>query len=119
MELRPVLPLRVVSGKTGRNSIFGAADYDGLAHLNLRGHSSLRYPKHSYTVKILNDFRDARKVPLLGMPKESDWVLYGPYPDKTLIRDFLAYELSNQMGRWAPHARFVEVFVNEGSPRLR
>src|SRR6185295_17567894 len=77
-----------------------------------------RYPKHSYSVKTVNELREAQKISLLGLPKESDWVLYAPYPDKTLLRDVLAYELSNQMGRWAPHTRFVEVFVNERGTKL-
>jgi len=34
------------------------------------------------------------------------------------MRDVLAYELSNKMGRWAPHTRFVEVFVNESATKL-
>src|SRR6185295_5428559 len=74
-----------------------------------------RYPKHSYSVKTVNVLREAQKISLLGMPKESDWVLYAPYPDKTLLRDVLAYELSNQMGDYAPRTRFVEVFVSYGS----
>jgi len=27
------------------------------------------------------------------MPEENDWVLFAPYSDKSLIRNFLAYEL--------------------------
>jgi len=111
--------LRVVAGKnSGRVTLVATADYDGLTLLSVRGHSSLRYPKHSYSLKVVNELKDAHKVSLLAMPKESDWVLYGPYPDKTLMRDVLAYELSNQMGRWAPHGRFVEVFVNQGPNQL-
>jgi hypothetical protein len=52
------------------------------------------------------------------MPKESDWILYAPYPDKTLMRDVLAYELSNQLGRWAPRTRFVEIFVSETGRKI-
>ena len=89
-----------------------------LALMHVRGHSSLRYPKHSFALKALNELGDSHKVSLLGLSKDSDWVLYGPYPDKTLMRDVLAYDLSNAMGRWAPHGRFVEVFVNENSAVL-
>jgi hypothetical protein len=34
------------------------------------------------------------------------------------MRDALAYDLSNEMGRWAPHTRFVEVFLNETASKL-
>ena len=52
------------------------------------------------------------------MPKDSDWVLYAPYSDKTLMRDVLAYELSNKMGRYAARTRFVEVFLNRSGSKL-
>jgi CotH kinase protein/Chitobiase/beta-hexosaminidase C-terminal domain len=109
---------RVMWNKTGRTTLLSQADFDGLALLNVRGHSSLRYPKHSYNVKLVNERRDFQKVSILGLPKESDWALYGPYPDKTLLRDVLAFELSNKMGQWAPHIRFVEVFINETASKL-
>jgi hypothetical protein len=52
------------------------------------------------------------------MPAESDWVLYAPYADKSLLRDVLAYEMSNLMGRYATRTRFVEVFLSRGGARL-
>lgn len=109
---------RIIRNTGGRNTLLDKADFEGLAKLNVRGHSSLRYPKHSYTFKLVNEFGDAQNASLLGLPKESEWVLYGPYPDKTMMRDALAYDLSNQMGRWAPHWRYVEVFANESNGKL-
>jgi len=54
----------------------------------------------------------------LGFPKESAWVLYAPYPDKTLMRDVLAYELSREMGHYAPRTQFVEVFLSRSGRKL-
>ena len=51
-------------------------------------------------------------APLFGLPKESDWVMYAPYTDKTLMRNFLAYTMSNNLGHWAAHCRYVEVVLN-------
>ena len=104
---------RVIDTQQGRSSLLGAADFDGRALINLRGRASLRYPKHSYTLKTVDASEDMATFSILGLPKESDWVLYAPYPDKTLLRDVLAYELSNQIGRWAPRTRFVELFLSE------
>jgi hypothetical protein len=110
--------VRFIDTLRGRASIPGAPDFDGRASVNLRGRASLRYPKRSYTLKTFDANEDAAVFSILGMPKESDWVLYAPYPDKTLMRDVLAYELSNRLGRWAPRTRFVEVFVNESGGKL-
>jgi hypothetical protein len=46
------------------------------------------------------------------MPKENDWVFHGPYPDKSLMRNALAYHLGNLTGKWSPRSRFFELYVN-------
>ena len=46
------------------------------------------------------------------MPEENDWVLYAPWQDKTMIRNVLAYQLSNDMGRYASRTRYVELYLN-------
>ena len=109
---------RVAVPQGGRASLSGAADFEGRALINLRGRASLRYAKRSYTLKTVDARDDVSKFSILGMPKESDWVLYAPYPDKTLMRDALAYELSNRIGRWAPRTKFVELFLNESGGRI-
>ncbi len=110
---RSPVAARFVDTKTGRSSLLGSADFEGLGEINVRGHTSLRYPKHSYHLQTKQEGIGSRQVALLGLPKESDWVLYGPYCDKSLMRDVLGYELSNQIGRYAARTRFVEVFLNE------
>src|SRR5207253_9481016 len=101
-----------------RSTLAGPADFDGRGDLNVRGHTSLRYPKHSYHFKSRDDEKNALKVPIFGFPKDSDWVLYAPYSDKTLMRDVLGYELSNQMGRYAARTKFLEVFLNVNGGKL-
>ena len=57
---------------------------------------------------------DNEAVELLGMPADSQWVLYAPYVfDRTLIHEQFAFELSRQMGHYAPRFREVEVYLNE------
>src|SRR5688572_22474290 len=102
-----------------RSSLLGMADFDGRADLKRRGFSSLRFPKMSFTLKTRDDDGEKVKAPLFGLPSDSDWVLYAPYVDKTLMRDVLGYEISNQMGRYAPRTRFVEVFVHRGAGKLK
>jgi type II secretory pathway pseudopilin PulG len=110
--------VRIIPTVNGRASLFGEADFDGRGEVKQRGYTSLRFPKSSLTLKTRDDDGDKVKAPLLGMPSDSDWVLYAPYVDKTLLRDVLGYELSNQMGRYAPRTRFVEVFLRRSSGPL-
>lgn len=110
--------VRFLETGTPRTSLQGPAHYAGRALVNIRGRASLRYPKRSYTVKLIDEQGEDRPFSLMGMPKDEDYILYAPYPDKTLMRDVLAYELGNAMGHWAPRTRFLEVFVTDGSRRL-
>lgn len=111
--------VRVIApGTGGRALLAGAADFDGRAAVKGRGYTSLRYPKRSFGLETRTASGEALEAGLLGLPKDADWILYAPYPDKTLLRDVLAYELSNKLGRYASRTRFVEVFVNDGAGRL-
>ncbi len=109
---------RFVDANTGRSSLLGSPHFEGLGEINVRGHTSLRYPKHSFHFQTKQAGYGSRKVGLLGLPKESDWVLYAPYTDKSLMRDVLGYELSNQIGRYAARTRLVEVFLNDSPGKL-
>ena len=75
--------------------------------VRLRGNSTRGYPKPSFKIKF-ND-----EVPLLGMHAYEEWCLIANYADKTLLRNWLAYEMAERLGMpFAPAHRFVEVYVN-------
>jgi hypothetical protein len=77
-----------------------------------RGHSSRRFPKKSYALETRTRSGRNRDVSLLGLPADDDWVLYGPYNDKTLVRNVLAYDTARMLGRYASRARFVELWLD-------
>lgn len=110
--------VRFIDEKNGQSVITAEPDFDGRGELNLRGHSSLRYLKRSFSLKTRDDAGQSRSVSILGFPEDSDWVLYAPYPDKTLLRDVLTYDLSRQMGRYASRTKFVELFLNQVGGRM-
>ncbi|HTD68626.1 MAG TPA: CotH kinase family protein, partial [Candidatus Limnocylindria bacterium] len=105
-------------GTNQRAMLTQPGEFAGPAKLKPRGFTSLRNPKKSYSVETLNETGEETAVPLLGMPADSDWVLYAPYADKTMIRDVLAYELSHKLGHYASRTRFVEVFLNDTTNNL-
>lgn len=87
-------------------------DYSGKIGIEVRGQSSQMFPKKAFGIEIRNESGLDTAVSLLGLPAESDWVLYAAYNEKTLIRNALMYELGNRSGLWAPHTRFCEVVLN-------
>ncbi len=102
----------------GRAALTAAPTFQGKAQVEYRGQSSLGFPKKAYNLEIDDAYGADREVPLLGLPAESDWVLYNPYSDKPFLQNFLAYELHEKMGHYAPRRRFVELFVHATTGRL-
>ena len=99
------------SGTNNINDIFN--EYDGHITIERRGNSSQWQDKPPYRFETVDSEGENYNVELLGMPEENDWVLYAPWQDKTMIRNVLAYQLSNEIGRYASKTRHIELFINE------
>ncbi len=85
-------------------------------HIRVRGSSTARFPKPSYRIEFQDENGDDKVVKPLGLPAESDWVLSGRYEeDRSLVRNEFVYELSNQIGQYAPRTQFCEVYLNTSS----
>ncbi|MEO8719813.1 MAG: CotH kinase family protein [Ginsengibacter sp.] len=87
--------------------------YNGKIGIEIRGSTSQYFPKKQYGFET----RDAGgsesiDVSLLGLPKESDWILSANYPDKSLMRNVMAYQLAREMGNYAPRTIYCEVIIN-------
>ena len=103
----------IFNGANVRNNVSDPYNhYNGKIGIEIRGQSSQMFPMKSYSLELRDASGNSVDKSLFGMPKEADWVLYAPYTDKTLMRNFLAYTISSELGRWAAHCRFVEVVIN-------
>lgn len=93
------------------NSINGVELQEFKIGIELRGHAAQQIMKKSFgfSIKQLND----SITHLLGLPIAKKWVLYGPYLDKTLLRNAFAYSIYNRMGHYSPQFRFCELFIND------
>lgn len=97
----------------GRTRLTGKIDYAGIGGIKRRGSSTAGTSKPSFAFEVWDDDNEDLDVSLFGFDAESDWVLYSPYIyDRALINNALAYDLSNQVGRYAVRTKFVEVFLN-------
>ncbi|HXJ73437.1 MAG TPA: CotH kinase family protein, partial [Candidatus Dormibacteraeota bacterium] len=102
-----------------RSSITNAPDLVTAGRFHRRGSSTLNSPKASWAFEAWDEFFHHKDVPLLGMPPESDWVMYAPNEyDLALIHNPLAYQLSREIGRQAPRTRFVEVLLKKDRGQL-
>ncbi|MBN1334538.1 MAG: CotH kinase family protein [Deltaproteobacteria bacterium] len=95
----------------------GTVSYDGPAGFELRGRSSLSFPKHNYAVELWEDETGIRTVShdFFEMGGEDDWILHGGYVDRSLMRDKLIFDLFQSMGgmdRYAPQQVFCELTLD-------
>lgn len=88
----------------------------GRSAIQIRGSSTEGYPKPSLKFELRDEFELDLDVELLGMPAESDWVLYAPNNfDPVLIHNPFVHQLSREMNRYSPRTRFVEVYLNRST----
>ena len=100
----------------GNTTLLQAPSVQSRVGIRRRGESTLRptNKKPNLGIETRDEEDDvARDIEPLGLPAESDWVLFAPWKwDPAFIRNTLAFELGNQMGEYASRTRFVEVFLN-------
>lgn len=95
------------------NHLTDTATVSEKALVRVRGRSSRSHDKKGYYIKFKEEnLIDNKKVSLSGMTKDSDWVLHGPYLDKTLIRNYMCYNLAGEIMEYSPNVRFCEIFLN-------
>jgi hypothetical protein len=96
----------------GRARITDKHDFISRAGINVRGWTSASWPKKQYHLETWDENDSDKNVSILGFPAESDWILQGPYSDKSLMRNALSYKWSDEIGRYAVRTRFIEMFLN-------
>ena len=80
--------------------------------IKVRGQSSAMFPKPGYSIEIRDEKGEGKDESLFGLPPADDWVLHGPYVDKSMLRNSLAYWLFRQAGRYAPRTKHFDLYIN-------
>ena len=103
----------IYNGEGMRNNLTDPCNnYNGKIGIEIRGSSSQWFPKKQYAVETRDELGNDLDVSLLEFPEESDWVLFAPYNDKSLMRDVLTYKIASSMGRYASRSKYCEVVLN-------
>ena len=103
----------IYNGEGVRNNLTDPYNnYNGKIGIEIRGSSSQWFPKKQYAFETRDLAGNDLDVSLLGLPQESDWILFAPYNDKSLMRDVLAYKIAASMGRYASRSKYCEVVLN-------
>lgn len=80
--------------------------------IHARGNSSRYFDKLGYRIELIDKNGNNNPKSLVGMDAHHEWVLHGPFLDKTLMRNYMWYNLAGEIMGYAPNVRFCEVVIN-------
>lgn len=80
--------------------------------IHVRGNSSRRFDKAGYRIKLVDETGQKNPQSIMGMNAHEDWALHGPFLDKTLIRNYMWYNIAGEIMDYAPGVRFCELVVD-------
>lgn len=107
--------IALLDGNEEAQSVSAVPNSIYRATIKYRGASSYsKFDKKQYRIKFYkNSKENEKKVSLAGMGANSEWVLNGPYLDKTLIRNKLVYDLARELNGGLRTLRFVDCLSME------
>lgn len=104
------------------NQVSSSPNLTTVAGIEFRGSTSQAdfyflpgYVKKPYGIEIWTDSTGlkSKKMSLVQMPEESDWVLNASYNDRSFMRDFLAQMIAGRLGVLNSKTKFIELIINE------
>ena len=110
------------NGSGQLNQVSANPSISTIAGIEFRGSTSQAdfiflpgYVKKPYGIEIWTDTTGvtAKKMSLVQMPEESDWVLNASYNDRSFMRDFLAQMIAGRLGVLNSKTKFVELIIND------
>ncbi len=104
--------IAVVDGREKNNHPTDKPDFETNCQIHIHGNSSRRFSKLSYGLRFMDEEGDNRKIPVMGMAAHHEWVLNGPVLDKTLLRNYMWYNIAGEIMDYAPNVRFCELMIN-------
>ncbi|MFI3168466.1 MAG: CotH kinase family protein [Faecalibacterium sp.] len=118
----PVMPLQeesfvdlyVFSGNEENTLLDEVSELYQNAAMKLRGRtSSYMQVKKPLSLELRESDNESMDWPFLGFSAESDFVFHAPEIDRSLVRNYIAYQWQAAALEYAPATQFVEVFIDE------
>ena len=57
--------------------------------IHVRGNSSRSFDKSNFAIRLIDENEKNNPQSIMGMDAHHEWVLHGPYLDKTLMRNYM------------------------------
>lgn len=104
--------INIYDNEQAQNSLKNEEDIKSNAFFRIRGNSSRRFDKNSYKISFVDNQDLPVQYEVMGMSQGDEWALYGPFLDKTLIRNYMWLNISSKIMGYAPNVRFCECYID-------
>ncbi|MCQ2523795.1 MAG: CotH kinase family protein [Lachnospiraceae bacterium] len=105
--------IKVIDNGT-KNSPNDNALLDSKMRIKFRGNMSLNFEKKQYKVELIDEDGADKKADILNMGEDNDWILTISMMDKSLIRNYLAYDVAREIDGNTPDAKYCELLFKCG-----
>lgn len=102
----------ITDGQSGNNQLNDQESVKSKSLIRYRGNSSRYFDKKSYSINLINKDGSENKQELAGMAKHNEWILNGPFLDRSLLRNYLCLNISGEIMEYSPNVRYCELFVD-------
>ena len=102
----------VVDHETTYNHAGDTPTLSSAITIHVRGNSSRAFDKKGYSIHMVNEDGTSNPQPVMGMDAHHEWALHGPFLDKTLMRNYMWYNIGGEIMDYAPNVRFCELILN-------
>lgn len=98
----------------GVNRITDRPAAESLISIKRRGNSSMLYEKAQYLIKMMTESGEENAIDVLSMGADNEWILNGSMADKSMLRNYLAYQTASQIFPYTPDYKYCEVIYQNG-----
>ena len=103
--------IKVLDGKTNNVADSSKAIPYEIG-IKVRGEHAAKFSKPTYSIEFHDSTGKDINVSLLGLPPSDDWVLHGPYIDKSMVRNSFGHWLFQQTGHYSPRTKYFDLYIN-------
>ena len=103
--------IKVLDAKTNNIADSSKAKQYNIG-IKVHGGLSRAFPKQNYSIEFHDSTGKDINVSLLGLPPSDDWILHGPYVDKSMVRNSFGHWLFRQTGRYSPRTKHFDLYIN-------
>lgn len=105
--------IKIIDSEDHDNKLGDEADLSSAIKIKYRGNSSIVYDKHQFRFSFLDEDGNKDEHNVLGMGKESDWILNISMIDESLVRNYMAYTICGEFMDYTPDVRYCEVILKK------